>query len=158
MKQWNFKITQNKAPERCEICHQTDMFDRQTNLCIRCSALPIEQLTNPIFIISPSTSATSIAAVIATICFIVGVIDINTLSTSRLSMLMYSPTSFYIKIFIINLINLVFSLALFNWCKDKHNDRLTYQVVVWGRIASVIGMIGSGAGLIIPLPGLFVRF
>ncbi len=157
MRQWNFKITQNKAPERCEICHQIDMFDRQTNVCYRCNSLPIQQLANPIFIISPSTVATAMATVLAAICFVVGIIDINALFSKRLNVLMYYPMSFYMRIMIINLINLMFSIALFYWCKDKHNDRLTYQVVVWGRIASVIGMIGSGAGLLIPLPGIFIR-
>lgn len=157
MKRWNFKITENKAPERCEVCHQTDMFDRQTNTCSRCNSLPVEQLANPVFIISPSTLATSIAATLAAICFIVGLIDINALSSNRLNVLMYYPGSFYMKIIIINLINLAFSLALFYWCKDKHNERLTYQIVVWGRIASVVGIIGSGAGLLIPLPGILVR-
>ncbi|KAF0250051.1 MAG: hypothetical protein FD167_546 [bacterium] len=157
MRQWNFRVTQNKAPERCEICHQTDMFDRQTNICYRCNSLPIQQLANPIFIISPSTVATAMAAVLAAICFVVGIIDINALFSNCLNVLMYYPVSFYMRIMIINLINLVFSIALFYWCKDKHNDRLSYQVVVWGRIASVIGMIGSGAGLLIPLPGIFIR-
>jgi hypothetical protein len=158
MRQWNFKITENKAPERCEVCHQTDMFDRQTNICSRCNSLPIQQLANPVFIISPSTAATAMAAVLAAICFVVGIIDINAISSNRLNVLMYHPASFYMKIMIVNLINLMFSAALFQWCRDKHNERLTYQVMVWGRFASVIGIIGSGAGLLIPLPGIFVRF
>jgi hypothetical protein len=154
MNNWNFKITQNKAPERCEVCHQSDMFDRQTNSCLRCNSLPIEQLANPVFIIFPSTFATTLAAVLAFICFIVGFIDMNAFFSNRLSVLMYYPSSFYMKILIVNLI---FSLALFYWCEDKHNERLTYKMVVLGRIASVIGMVGSGAGLLIPLPGILAR-
>jgi hypothetical protein len=157
MGQWNFKITENKAPQRCEVCHQIDMFDRQTNVCYRCNSLPIQQLVNPVYVISPSTAATAMAAVLAAICFVVGILDINAFSSTRLNMLMYHPSSFYIKVMLVNLINLMLSVALFQWCKDKHNERLTYQVVVWGRIASVVGIIGSGAGLLVPLPGILIR-
>lgn len=156
----NFKITKHEAPERCEICHQADMFDRQLNICHRCSSLPIpvEELANPVYVISPSTRATLVAAILATFCLIVGMLDINALVSVRFKMLMYYPASFYIKVFFLNVIGLAFSMALFHWCKDKYNERLTYQVVIFGRIASVVGIVGSGAGLLIPLPGIIMRF
>lgn len=35
------KIKTESQPERCEICHQLDYFDPQTNNCSRCSSLVI---------------------------------------------------------------------------------------------------------------------
>lgn len=157
MRQWNFKITQHKAPERCEVCHQIDMFDKQTNICLRCNSLPLEQLANPVFVIRASRAATILAAILGIICFSIGLIDINAISGQKLQMLMYSPSTIHNKIIILNLVNLVMSFALFGWCKDKHNERLTYTVVIWGRFAAVVGIIGSSIGLLLPLPGILIR-
>lgn len=37
----NFTVKAESLPERCEICHQTDMFDPATGYCARCSFVPI---------------------------------------------------------------------------------------------------------------------
>jgi hypothetical protein len=157
MKRWNFQIRQNKAPERCEVCHQTDMFDRQKGICLRCSPLSIEELVNPVFVIPISKSSTFIAAVIAFLCFTVGFLDAYATSTANLRFLMFHPMSFYNWLIFPNILNLPLSYALFLWCKDKYNERLLYSVVVAGRIASAVGLIGSGIGLVIPLPGILTR-
>lgn len=157
MGSWNFKINQNKAPERCEICHQSDMFDRQAYMCFRCDSLPIEELINPVFVIPISWGATIVAGIMALVCFTIGLLDAYATSTARLNFLMFNPHSFYSLLIFPNLLNLPLSAVLFWWCKDKYNEQLLYSVVIAGRIASVVGLIGSGIGLLIPLPGILTR-
>lgn len=36
-----FTVKAESLPERCDICHQTDMFDPATGYCARCSFVPI---------------------------------------------------------------------------------------------------------------------
>jgi hypothetical protein len=38
------RVKTESLPERCEICHQSDLFDRQTNKCSRCSTFSNEAL------------------------------------------------------------------------------------------------------------------
>lgn len=33
----NLKIIKTSLPERCEVCHQSDLFDRNTEFCLRCN-------------------------------------------------------------------------------------------------------------------------
>lgn len=41
-------VRRESLPARCEICHQTDLFDAETGLCKRCEAVrPIEGTTFP---------------------------------------------------------------------------------------------------------------
>jgi hypothetical protein len=37
----SIKMKTESLPQRCEVCHQTDMFDPQTNHCERCQDIPI---------------------------------------------------------------------------------------------------------------------
>ena len=37
------KVKKEKYPERCEICHQKDYFDREKNICVRCN----KRIVNP---------------------------------------------------------------------------------------------------------------
>lgn len=39
-----FVVRKENLPTRCEICHQTDVFDPQTGECRRCSKLPLPLL------------------------------------------------------------------------------------------------------------------
>ncbi|MEW6731029.1 MAG: hypothetical protein AB1489_06810 [Acidobacteriota bacterium] len=39
----DLKIKFESSPKRCEICHQSDLFNAQANLCLRCAALNLEQ-------------------------------------------------------------------------------------------------------------------
>src|ERR1044071_2945658 len=41
----NITIRKETPPERCEICHQADQFDPETQKCRRCSSLPLETST-----------------------------------------------------------------------------------------------------------------
>jgi hypothetical protein len=38
----NLTINKQSLPERCEICHQADEFDPETQECRRCSSLPVQ--------------------------------------------------------------------------------------------------------------------
>jgi hypothetical protein len=39
----NLKVKSESMPARCEVCHQTDMFDSENNYCARCEAVPVDQ-------------------------------------------------------------------------------------------------------------------
>lgn len=39
------KIKEEYLPERCEVCHQADLFDAQNNYCARCATLTPEKIT-----------------------------------------------------------------------------------------------------------------
>ncbi|MEW6735016.1 MAG: hypothetical protein AB1489_27240 [Acidobacteriota bacterium] len=38
------KIKTQSMPTRCEVCHQADQFDRETNHCLRCETTVLEDL------------------------------------------------------------------------------------------------------------------
>lgn len=42
-----FTVKAESLPERCDICHQTDMFDPATGYCARCSFVPIPLPVTP---------------------------------------------------------------------------------------------------------------
>jgi len=39
----NLKIIIESLPTRCEICHQSDLFDSEANLCSRCQNIQIDE-------------------------------------------------------------------------------------------------------------------
>lgn len=43
-----FTVKMESMPERCEVCHQTDMFDPSTGYCSRCSFIPIPMPDHPV--------------------------------------------------------------------------------------------------------------
>ncbi len=42
-----FEVKAESLPERCEICHQADLFDRETGYCARCSPLATQAAAPP---------------------------------------------------------------------------------------------------------------
>src|SRR4051812_48445769 len=81
MVEWNFTVKNNKNAQRCEVCHKSDLFDPQTNICQRCQPLPIEKLANPdiysIYTIPASRVASSVAAVLSSCCLLATIITLN---------------------------------------------------------------------------------
>jgi hypothetical protein len=49
----NFRVTAERAPLRCDICHQADCFDAVTGYCLRCEDIAIRLLGNDV---SPGAS------------------------------------------------------------------------------------------------------
>jgi hypothetical protein len=39
----NLKIKSQSSPRRCEICHQSDLFNTETNYCSRCEMIDIDK-------------------------------------------------------------------------------------------------------------------
>lgn len=57
------KVKTESLPERCEICHQSDLFDPQRNQCSRCSGIdvkPVSSLTSSGSYITAITKARSV--------------------------------------------------------------------------------------------------
>ena len=41
------KIRNESLPERCEVCHQADLFEPESGICRRCKDLPAEKFSEP---------------------------------------------------------------------------------------------------------------
>lgn len=42
-------LVEERPPTRCEICHQSDLFDPQKNLCFRCKDICMSKITDESF-------------------------------------------------------------------------------------------------------------
>lgn len=160
-----FQVNRNKLAERCEVCHQSDLFDQVTGICQRCRPLPLEQLTEQVNIqtIPSSRPASTFAAALGVFCFGLGIWGMHSFFSyrsvsiiSRNNFLPAQPinTSFYIAILFFMLINIVLSYVLRLWCSDSYNERLEYRILIWGKFAAFVGLIGSVFGLIYAIPRL----
>ncbi len=88
------EIRQQSFPTRCEICHQTDLFDAEKNFCSRCIAVKDFSTkayqtsnttsNNPIIILaSGNIELMTLVQIVAIICTLVGIfIEIRTILLS----------------------------------------------------------------------------
>lgn len=144
MARYKFVINREKHHTRCEICHQSDLFNPQTGVCARCQHLPTEQInaTLPVemTVIRSSIPASLLALLVAVICFSASVASLNIVLTPS-----YKTLSWYdVKIvWLIGVFNLLFSIALNRWCAESNNSRLDFFVVVVGRFCSGLGILST---------------
>ncbi|MEW6733151.1 MAG: hypothetical protein AB1489_17625 [Acidobacteriota bacterium] len=158
-----FTIREEKQPNRCDICHQTDLFDPHTGVCERCKYLPIERLTNPdinsIQIIPTSRLASVLAASFSCFCISASLAILRAVFGPAaafklpLSLLNeYQP--FLLGMLTLSLLNIFIGIAVNRWCSDRYNERLDYRISALGTFCSAIGLIGGVVGLIFAVVNL----
>jgi hypothetical protein len=153
-----FTIVKEKRPDRCDICHKSDLFDPGTGICQRCKNLPVQELTNPeintVRIVPPSTIASTLAAAISCLCLSATMAILNGLFATPTSILVVKR-EFFQGLVVLTLLNFLISIALNRWCSDRYSERLDQRVVVMGIFCSSLGLISTLLGLTLLLLRLF---
>src|SRR5207237_5276355 len=155
-----FTIVKVKRPDRCDVCHRSDMFDPETGICERCKQLPIEELANPeinsIQTIPPSIGASTIAAAITCFCLSATLAILNG-TFGPASQMMSRVHGFLCGLLALCAINLFTSIVINRWCSDRYNERLDYRVAAMGTFSSGIGLIASLIGMVFSFTRLLIN-
>ncbi|MBK7995392.1 MAG: hypothetical protein IPK14_19035 [Blastocatellia bacterium] len=78
-------IHKTTTAQRCEICHQSDMFNIETGECRRCGNIPVAKIqTQPTNEIQPTGLSTRLVLITTTIMFVVGSLIYSLLVAGRL--------------------------------------------------------------------------
>ena len=153
-----FTIVKEKRPDRCDICHKSDLFDPGTGICQRCKSLPVKELTNPearvIRIVPPSTIASTLAATFSCLCLSATMAILNGLFATPAYVLAVKR-EFFQGLVTLTLFNFLLSITLNRWCSDRYSERLDQRVVVMGIVSSSLGLIATLVGLVFLLLRLF---
>ena len=118
------KIKQQSFPKRCEICHQTDLFDAENNVCSRC--ILVKDLTSKAYESPTRTNHNPITIITA------GNIELMTLI--QIGAMLFALIAVFIEIRTILLTGPILSAigGVIAWSSYQYRSRLG---MIWGLSA-----------------------
>ncbi|MBI4853952.1 MAG: hypothetical protein HY819_19315 [Acidobacteria bacterium] len=131
------KIKQQSFPKRCDICHQTDLFDAENNVCSRC--VLVKDLTSKAYESSTRANPSSMTIITA------GNIELMTLI--QIGAIVFALIAAFVEIRTILLTGPILSSigGVIAWTSYQYRSRLG---MVWGLSAVAITLFCLGLILI----------
>jgi hypothetical protein len=97
------KVKTESLPQRCEICHQSDCFDAQSNFCSRCSGVPQIQTRATINIVRKAATLTDAELGVASGMSVGMFIGIIFWCNNLVKFSIYQSSDFFLLIFFLSI-------------------------------------------------------